>query len=469
MLSNIHTGKCYTKDYLKDKLEAVETTIASNEEYKKNLLKYLSKIDETIEDINQRIIKKKQTRDLKRKMGLNDILGNIDFYKFDKTPHIPNKTLSLLRQLSHRRSNNKQLSERRLMSNISTSNSSSDAESEGDNFMLRMKKENDDSIDFENFDDEDDPSEEVNSVLGKRRIQSFGTSNIKIQQPEKSENPPSKIQKVQDYTQSEQDGKLEELEKLERKQKESGGFHSEFVGVLNNIILEYKMSPENIRSFNLVDIATKKNTCRHLTKVQIPIFGLNIYSEFRKWFRLGNPESMRWTPEEDKKLVDLVEIFGTKKWKQISSYLDGKKACMCYHRWFKHVSPTRQKQKWDDPLDDALLALGVMSFRKNNGKLRWVKVADLFEGRRTDIQCRERFVNILDPEIEVQEEDGVLEKVRVLYEEHGGKWSLIAKLIKTKTDNQIKRLVEKKILGVRNRETEKSGEFSNKSEENATE
>lgn len=69
--------------------------------------------------------------------------------------------------------------------------------------------------------------------------------------------------------------------------------------------------------------------------------------------------------------------------------------------------------------------------------MRWIKIAQLFEGRRTDVQCRERFMNILNPAINAADEDHLNSRVVQLYEHHGDKWAAIAKEVSSLYEDQV--------------------------------
>ena len=78
---------------------------------------------------------------------------------------------------------------------------------------------------------------------------------------------------------------------------------------------------------------------------------------------------------------------------------------------------------------------------RTHGAKNWVKVQQHVPGR-TDVQCRERWVNILNPDLNQgewsTEED---EKLKKLIEKHGlGKWSTVAAELYPRTDNQVKKI-----------------------------
>ena len=139
----------------------------------------------------------------------------------------------------------------------------------------------------------------------------------------------------------------------------------------------------------------------------------------------------KWNKEEDQILKRAILYYGPKNWQQISYCLDGRNNSQCFHRWMKGINPKIKRDKWSFEED---LTLGV-ALSKIYRKKKWSKIANHLLGR-TDIQCRERWCNILDPSLEdvewTNEEDL---KLLNLYRQYGNKWSLIAKNYGNRTDN----------------------------------
>jgi hypothetical protein len=54
-----------------------------------------------------------------------------------------------------------------------------------------------------------------------------------------------------------------------------------------------------------------------------------------------------WTPEEDAKLVQLVEIYGT-RWSEIAKHLPRRIGKRCRERFMNHLSPHIRKEPWTD-------------------------------------------------------------------------------------------------------------------------
>ncbi|XP_051119227.1 uncharacterized protein LOC127243311 isoform X2 [Andrographis paniculata] len=139
-----------------------------------------------------------------------------------------------------------------------------------------------------------------------------------------------------------------------------------------------------------------------------------------------------WTKEEDDQLRAAVETFGESNWQLVASVLEGRAGTQCSNRWLKTLHPARRRVgKWTEE-EDKRLKVAVTLF----GAKTWKKVASCVPGR-THVQCRERWVNCLNPSLNTaewsEEEDYKLE---VAIKEHGYCWSKVAGYIPHRTDNQ---------------------------------
>ncbi len=72
--------------------------------------------------------------------------------------------------------------------------------------------------------------------------------------------------------------------------------------------------------------------------------------------------------------------------------MDTRSASECFLRWQKKVDPGILRGKWE-PEEDIRLALATISLEQN-----WMAVSQHVP-HRTDLQCRERFCNILDSRV----------------------------------------------------------------------
>ncbi|CEP18286.1 hypothetical protein [Parasitella parasitica] len=148
----------------------------------------------------------------------------------------------------------------------------------------------------------------------------------------------------------------------------------------------------------------------------------------------AHARSLKWSKEEDKRLTDAVKLFGNCNWQQVADILGERTGQQCLHRWQKSLNPVIKRQRWNTE-EDALLKRAVYLYGAGN----WTKIQRLIPGR-TDMQCRERWVNILQPSVNrdkfTQEEtDRLVELVK----QHGTKWSLLQTLMPGRTDNALMR------------------------------
>lgn len=155
---------------------------------------------------------------------------------------------------------------------------------------------------------------------------------------------------------------------------------------------------------------------------------------FKRYQRSLNTRMMRskWTDEEDESLTEAVKMFGEKNWQQVANYLEGRTGQQCLHRWMKTLSPDIRRGRWGIDEDKRLL-MACHAYERN----QWIRIQKHIKGR-TDAQSRERWCNILNPELNsgpwTEEEDELLIRAT---EEHGvGKWSKIADVLYPRTDNQ---------------------------------
>ena len=146
-----------------------------------------------------------------------------------------------------------------------------------------------------------------------------------------------------------------------------------------------------------------------------------------------NFKNGKWTLEEDEQLRKGVEVFGEKKWKEISTMVLGRSPLQCLHRWTKILRPGLIKGAWT-PQENELLREWV----RVNGPQRWSECATIIVGR-SGKQCREHWFNKLSPDIKkgnwTAEED---EKIFSLYQQFGTRWSKIEKFMPGRTENSIK-------------------------------
>ncbi|KAL5725935.1 hypothetical protein ACHQM5_009018 [Ranunculus cassubicifolius] len=159
----------------------------------------------------------------------------------------------------------------------------------------------------------------------------------------------------------------------------------------------------------------------------------------------ANVMKRSWTTEEDAQLRSAVEILGQKDWQGVASYIEGRTGTQCSTRWKKTLDPAREKEgEWSID-EDKRLKVAVIIF----GAKTWNKIAQFVPGR-TQAQCRTRWVDCLDPSTSLAgwtpEEDSklieALNQQREFEEEipkRGYSWSMVAKAVPRRTNKQCMR------------------------------
>ncbi|KAH8555154.1 hypothetical protein BGW37DRAFT_475968 [Umbelopsis sp. PMI_123] len=142
----------------------------------------------------------------------------------------------------------------------------------------------------------------------------------------------------------------------------------------------------------------------------------------------------RWTKTEDRLLKQVVKSLGPRNWQQIAHIVGDRTGSQCLQRWTKALDPAIRRSRWAQE-EDEVLKNAVEVYGLGN----WRMVQKHIPGR-TDMQCRERWVNILDPALDhsklVAEET---ERLHKLVNEHGTKWSMLTQYFPGRTDNQLLR------------------------------
>jgi len=139
----------------------------------------------------------------------------------------------------------------------------------------------------------------------------------------------------------------------------------------------------------------------------------------------------KWTREEDEMLIALAEKYNEKHWKEISKRFVKKNSLQCFSR-YKRIRPGIVKGSWKKEED-----MRIIDLVNKYGKA-WSKISKIL-GTRNGKQIRDRYINVLDPEIKKgkfsEDED---KKLIALYNQFGPKWATIAKYYPNRTADMIK-------------------------------
>lgn len=144
-------------------------------------------------------------------------------------------------------------------------------------------------------------------------------------------------------------------------------------------------------------------------------------------------KNVKWQKEEDELLMKLMAGNIHPNYSRMVDHFPGKTGQQIAERWDKVLNPELIKGSWTRQEDEI-----IINFVKENGTKNWRKLCELLPGR-IGKQCRERWRNHLDPNINHQpwtpEEDNLLIKYHEMY---GNKWVQISQLIPNRSDNAIK-------------------------------
>ncbi|XP_059171982.1 uncharacterized protein LOC131953019 [Physella acuta] len=149
-----------------------------------------------------------------------------------------------------------------------------------------------------------------------------------------------------------------------------------------------------------------------------------------------NPQlkSRPWTEEEDAKLLTVCnhvkDVLGFFSWRQAASLMDSRSPKECSYRYIK-IDPKQNHGRWTQEEDGKLLA-GLEVFGPS-----WSRIAK-FIGTRNMLQCRDRYINCLAPNINFSnftyDEDA---KLLRLHKEHGSAWCKMAPHFQGRTDSML--------------------------------
>ena len=100
--------------------------------------------------------------------------------------------------------------------------------------------------------------------------------------------------------------------------------------------------------------------------------------------------SSPWSAEEDDRLLAGIYHYGLSDWQRVSQFVgNGRTRAQCGQRWLRCLDPNMKKDKWSPDEDQKLLQLVEV-----HGPHAWAKIAKEL-GNRTDVMCRYRYTHHL--------------------------------------------------------------------------
>lgn len=139
----------------------------------------------------------------------------------------------------------------------------------------------------------------------------------------------------------------------------------------------------------------------------------------------------KWSEHEYSTLINLVRQNG-EDWNRIASKLDNKTAKQCMQK-FKNSQRSAKKGNWTSQEDELLF-----SWVDIHGPTKWTECSKEIKGR-CGKQCRERWVNILNPDVKKgnwsdYEQDVIFNNLST----YNTSWSAMSHILPGRTENSIK-------------------------------
>jgi myb proto-oncogene protein len=110
----------------------------------------------------------------------------------------------------------------------------------------------------------------------------------------------------------------------------------------------------------------------------------------------SGPRTGKWSLEEDEALMRALALYGP-KWSKVATMVAGRSDVQCRERYVNCLDPNvKRNQKWTDDEDRSLKEAVEACLERFDGQIKWAEVAKQVTGR-TDSQCKKRW-KVLNPE-----------------------------------------------------------------------
>lgn len=104
-----------------------------------------------------------------------------------------------------------------------------------------------------------------------------------------------------------------------------------------------------------------------------------------KQMNMKSHQKIKFSQEEDQKLIELVNLYGENNWGTITLFMQGRNIRQCRERWKHYLSPYVSNAPWTE-IEDQLLIQKYIEYGP-----KWKKIAEFFP-KRTYINIKNRFL-----------------------------------------------------------------------------
>lgn len=106
--------------------------------------------------------------------------------------------------------------------------------------------------------------------------------------------------------------------------------------------------------------------------------------------QIDHRKCRNWTKYEDQRLLCAIHKFGIDNWKTIAQFVGNNRTkSQCSQRWDRGLNPNIKKGPWTSEQDKKLIELVGLY-----GKKSWKRIAAQF-GNRSDVQCRYHYQKLI--------------------------------------------------------------------------
>jgi myb proto-oncogene protein len=100
---------------------------------------------------------------------------------------------------------------------------------------------------------------------------------------------------------------------------------------------------------------------RNWKKISECLVGRTDVQCLHRWQKVLRPGLIKgpWTKDEDENVIELVGKYGVKSWSFIARQLKGRLGKQCRERWYNHLDPNINKSAWTEEEDKVIIEVNI--------------------------------------------------------------------------------------------------------------